>query len=128
VSSKETGSLATVTLGATFPRGNGQLIRETRLSKNLLHDDRGHLTPETMEVDAERDRRRRGVARLFALFAWLSEVHEAPRRQSHCARRTYALDPGKNLRDRDSRKSSIEVSSEAVLAASSLFGTQRLQG
>jgi hypothetical protein len=36
--------------------------------------------------------------------------------------------PANFPRDRATKKSSIEVSSEAVLAASSSFGTQRLQG
>jgi hypothetical protein len=38
------------------------------------------------------------------------------------------LDPAKNWRDSFSEKSSIEVSSEAVLAASSLFGSAALAG
>ena len=37
-------------------------------------------------------------------------------------------DPAKNSRDSVSEKSSIEVSSEAVLAASSLFGSAALAG
>jgi hypothetical protein len=39
-----------------------------------------------------------------------------------------AHDPAKNWRDSFSEKSSIEVSSEAVLAASSLLGSAALAG
>ena len=60
--------------------------RNRRSAKSLDCDSRP-LTPKTTEVDAERDRPRRGVARLCALFAWLTNAREARRRQTQSASR-----------------------------------------